>query len=964
MTLKRKMKWLLIMSLVSTFICAPAVSNASETTSTSVTEEASSVAEVKDSETTSESVSQETESESDFGEVASEEVESEEAPSQMPALDYLDPLALPSSDEYERSGVMQSNATTRPSLWGYDQSFIPSQHFTDLVPLRTIRFTSSSNFPGTPVSNTFIMKQTLKRPLKDGKYRLRAKVIVSDGVDAPKMLGLRFFSDTNDIPRDTKRLMYAAPKFQALHNKSYQIDYTFNATNDWWEHGGNKSIVIESDTEDTNIQVSNPNDRKGMRIQFTLSDLSFTEYQKDGSQQEMLVKPNFEVVQMKQGDPRPGYYGIDRWLSNLYWNPTNVPTTFRLSYSTVLLYRLDAERGSTGIPPIDPIDPIDPNPIGPYQVKMTGDHPGSNVYDQKLEYEIETIVPKKTSNMQVEKNNQWLTSFPKGSLDVFDAYASIFDEKGNNVKHNFKIFIRGDQVVINVNPEYLSGPNFFGKTYTIKLRLEPREGKDLSGFTKNGTVTIPAQGTLETINSKTLNYGPATAEIRDPNESILSDVSQTVLNSDRQVIDKELVFNNQKLTFQTTIEPKIVSSTVLYDDVLIDGIIDANLEDVTNLKLVREDQVTSIGTVFYNSRTRNFQASITKADNIVAFEHVYLSYEATVKKDTPAGTKITAQAILSGKFTEGNTIEHDIVSNTVSVEVAKLFDLNHSVTGMTGQGGKAEIGDSLKYEVNLISHMKAITPPYLYKDFKFEIEIDKNLEAPTDLMFILPNGQVTPGEITYNPTTRKLTGITRETAGALGQRDIRIRYTAKVAKTAQAGSTIRAKTSAGGTYTQISSSTPVVAVDQLATVIVGEFVNEGTLDFVSAPNNFKYGNEDIQVSQENQEYKAQEDQALIIKDSRKIGSQWSLTARMTTVLTNGKYTLPESVYYRRNGIDQIIGENISANIFERKTTSDDDIRISDAWKGVETYPLVKVRGNTAHKGEYKGWIQWTLQDVP
>lgn len=597
----------------------------------------------------------------------------------------------------------------------------------------------------------------------------------------------------------------------------------------------------------------------------------------------------------------------------------------------------------------------------PYEVKITGDMPLSNQLDEKLEYKIKTSVPPRDSSVKIDTVNQWTVPIPS----AFELKELVIKDKtGIDRAADFTTTTNNNELVVKTKPEIIKNTNYYNQEYEFSFYLIAKNGGNLTPYRDGEKIVVSLQGKLNINNNISLDFGPAEAEMPNPNNQELLDLRQSVINASDQSVDNQIVFSGQKLTFYTMIESKIASNTVLYNDIIVEGVIDTSLEDIKNLKLMREDRKTSVGTVFYNSRTRTFQASVSKSDNVLGFENLYLIYEANVKKDVPSGTKITAQSIISGNFTEDNDLGGDVPSNVVSVEVAKLFDLNHSVTGMTGQGGKAEIGDSLKYEVNLISHMKAITPPYLYKDFKFEIEIDKNLEAPTDLMFILPNGQVTPGEITYNPTTRKLTGITRETAGALGQRDIRIRYTAKVAKTAQAGATIRAKTSAGGTYTQISSSTPVVAADQLATVIVGEFVNEGTLDFVSAPNNFKYGNEDIQVSQENQEYKAQEDQALIIKDSRKIGSQWSLTARMTTVLTNGKYTLPESVYYRRNGIDQLIGENISANIFERKTTSDDDIRISDAWNGVETYPLIKVRGNTAHKGEYKGWIQWTLQDVP
>jgi len=232
------------------------------------------------------------------------------------------------------------------------------------------------------------------------------------------------------------------------------------------------------------------------------------------------------------------------------------------------------------------------------------------------------------------------------------------------------------------------------------------------------------------------------------------------------------------------------------------------------------------------------------------------------------------------------------------------------------------------------------------------------------------NGEATNStQFSYDEGTKKLQ---IELGNLSSQEEINVVFQAKVNESA-VEQTIKNKASATGEIPQEAEFTPgpIDPEKELKTITVesnevenpgGEIL--GILDFVSAPKMLSFGDQ-LKISSKNERYPlVHQVDDLIVQDTRKVKSEWQVTARMFKTLQNSNGdTLPSALVYRQAGQDQVIGASDMV-IYRHKSADSSPVNISSEWEGVEEGLLLDVKAGEARSTNYSGIIEWTLQDVP
>ncbi|MCU4733699.1 MucBP domain-containing protein [Bacillus cereus] len=139
----------------------------------------------------------------------------------------------------------------------------------------------------------------------------------------------------------------------------------------------------------------------------------------------------------------------------------------------------------------------------------------------------------------------------------------------------------------------------------------------------------------------------------------------------------------------------------------------------------------------------------------------------------------------------------------------------------------------------------------------------------------------------------------------------------------------------------------------------------GNLEFISAPGSVSFGT-DLKISSEDKTYPLQSKEGtLTVQDYRDVGHAWSMTAKLLVDMTseNG-HMLQAGLHYHHKGEDYVLQKNISIPVYETVSTGNEMVTISDLWDAKQEGLILKVKAGQAYAEEYKGTIQWTLQDVP
>lgn len=462
----------------------------------------------------------------------------------------------------------------------------------------------------------------------------------------------------------------------------------------------------------------------------------------------------------------------------------------------------------------------------------------------------------------------------------------------------------------------------------------------------------------------------------------------------------------------------------LFENVVINEEIAPNLDNVKAVTLTTEDG-TEIGTADYDEQTHQVTAKITDKDNLKITDKLILSYKAAVKAGTPVGTKIKQKATADVSFDLPGEVVYPGISNEVETTVTKVsmmivhyvneagndihepknyelpedgsydekeididgftfdhaegktsgtvepgesvsiifhykseqFQLNQEVSHLDGSEAEVVKNEAkLLYTIKLTSQLKdkAVT----YNDFKITEAIDPSLENIKDVKLVNSAGE-TVGKVEY--ANDLVTATITETDEIKGTENLVLTYqaTVKSEDVAPEGTEIKEQAIASGSY---KGEIIIPAREQTSNEVIS-VIDAGELIFESAPEILGFGDNNKISSKDEKIELVTKDQNLSVRDLRGSGNQWSMTVRLVDSLANGESLLAESLYYIKDGNEQIINENTSAAVYEKTTDSKDTIHISDEWTG-KNKPILKVRAGAARIGNYQGTIQWSLQDVP
>ncbi|MFF2416494.1 pectate lyase-like adhesive domain-containing protein [Bacillus safensis] len=277
------------------------------------------------------------------------------------------------------------------------------------------------------------------------------------------------------------------------------------------------------------------------------------------------------------------------------------------------------------------------------------------------------------------------------------------------------------------------------------------------------------------------------------------------------------------------------------------------------------------------------------------------------------------------------------------------------------------VGSILTYTLN-VKNNKSADVQTEWKKVILEDVLSKGLDfIPASIQI---NGEaVDSSQFSYDDGTKKL----QVKIGNLSsQEKTDVVFQAKVNESA-VEQTIKNKASATGEIPQEAEFTPgpIDPEKELKTITVesnevenpgGEIL--GILDFVSAPKMLSFG-EQLKISPKNERYPlVHQDDDLVVQDTRKVKSEWQVTARMMKTLqsSNGE-TLPSALIYRQAGQDQVLGAS-DVIIYRHKSVDHNPLNISSEWEGIKEGLLLDIKAGEARSTNYSGIIKWTLQDVP
>lgn len=320
------------------------------------------------------------------------------------------------------------------------------------------------------------------------------------------------------------------------------------------------------------------------------------------------------------------------------------------------------------------------------------------------------------------------------------------------------------------------------------------------------------------------------------------------------------------------------------------------------------------------------------------------------------GYKLKDQAnIQSGEIVAGQDV------NLTFNYQEHRFEIGQEVEMSDGGGNADEVnaGDKLLYTVKITSQLPASEGPELvnYQMFTIKELVDPSLEDVSKLTLKTAAGDEV-GTLSYDEQTSEITAVIEAKDQVGRDQDLILSYQATVREDSEIGTVIKEQATAEGSY-----SDGMIATKKTSNEVTS-IVKNGSLLFMSAPKSLNFG-EKLAISAQDEVYLLQvKEKDLIVKDLRGAGNQWSMSAKMLQNMTNGTKKLSNSLYYRHNGVEQLISEESSANIFNQTTINSDPVVISEDWEHSENQPYMKVKAGEAVVGDYQGTIQWSIQDVP
>lgn len=311
------------------------------------------------------------------------------------------------------------------------------------------------------------------------------------------------------------------------------------------------------------------------------------------------------------------------------------------------------------------------------------------------------------------------------------------------------------------------------------------------------------------------------------------------------------------------------------------------------------------------------------------------------------------------------------IQNITFTYKKRNFELNQEVIKTDGTTAINVDGtEKLNYQVILSEPISNKNQNNYYKKIVINAPLDRELKAPTNLQMINENNQLV-GKVSYNPDTHTIIGTISENEKINQAENISLKYETEL-KDYTTGDFIVKTQATAEVETEVSVNNE--NINSNATITRQQVSNEillkatsGSLSFVSAPEFIDYGSLNS-APIKNEDYTITDREGnLIIKDTRTSKKIWSVSMKMSQVLTNQNgNTLPEVMHYRINGKDSLISESVSTvihNQIPNPTGEETSVNLSENW-GSTNGPVIKLTGSQVKPGLYDGKILWNLQDVP
>lgn len=314
---------------------------------------------------------------------------------------------------------------------------------------------------------------------------------------------------------------------------------------------------------------------------------------------------------------------------------------------------------------------------------------------------------------------------------------------------------------------------------------------------------------------------------------------------------------------------------------------------------------------------------------------------------------------------------HDTTfKKAASFQVKDVLPNENTVTksvSVNNDNQVTRVGSILTYTLS-VKNNKAAAVQTEWEKVILEDVLSKGLDfIPSSIQI---NGEaIDSPQFSYDEGTKKLQ---IKLGNLSSQEKINVVFQAKVNESA-VEQTIKNKASATGEIPQEAEFTPgpIDPEKELKTITVesnevenpgGEIL--GILDFVSAPKMLSFG-EQLKISPKDERYPlVHQVDDLVVQDTRKVKSEWQVSARMMKTLqsSNGD-TLPSALIYRQAGQDQVLGAS-DVIIYRHKSVDHNPLNISSEWEGIKEGLLLDIKAGEARSTNYSGIIKWTLQDVP
>lgn len=138
----------------------------------------------------------------------------------------------------------------------------------------------------------------------------------------------------------------------------------------------------------------------------------------------------------------------------------------------------------------------------------------------------------------------------------------------------------------------------------------------------------------------------------------------------------------------------------------------------------------------------------------------------------------------------------------------------------------------------------------------------------------------------------------------------------------------------------------------------------GNLSLISVPSLMHFGQNTIPKVDTTYMLK-EKDKSFIVRDTRKYGSKWEMTAKLNQELTldGGNRVIKNGLLYKDGDITKNLSSTESTVIVTHKTDSHDAFYLDKSWDENNGLFLSVKAGNIL-KGTYSGEIEWNLIDAP